>query len=81
MTLGERIIRPDFAKDDEVKELKRQFVILMDKMDNVAQKNFLMGELLGSPEHNKKAEAYRCSSKAIEHMEVAAMFAVKALTA
>jgi hypothetical protein len=80
MTLGEKIVRPDFAKTDEVKELKRQFVILIDKMDKLCRDNWLMGET-ESGERDRKTDIMRTSTKAIDHLEIAAMFAVKALTA
>jgi hypothetical protein len=81
MTYGEKIVRPDFAKNEEVRELKRQFVILIDKMDKLYKESYLMGESSDSPEGMRKGDIGRCSHKAIDHLEIAAMFAVKALTA
>lgn len=81
MTLGERLIRPEFSKTEEVRELKRQFVILVDKMDTVVRESYLAGEVVGSEEYSKKIDASRCANKAISELETAAMYAVKALTA
>ena len=78
MTRGEEIIRPDFAKNDEVKEMKLAFVGLFD---------LIMTKIHTSPEEettqeeeNKKAEINRLLVKALEHIEVSAMYAVKGLT-
>jgi hypothetical protein len=76
MTRGEKVIRPDFAKDDNVKEMKRSFVILYDKMEKVMKDNYSVG-----PMEDQNFEAARCATKAQEFLEVAAMYAVKALTA
>lgn len=80
LTLGEKIIRPDFSKNDEVRDLKRQFVLLVDKMDSLYKNNYISGEQVGSEEYEKKVEVSRLSSKAVEYLELASMFAVKALT-
>lgn len=81
MTLGEKLIRPEFAKNDEVRELKRQFVILIDRMDTLRFQNYIKGEEPGSPEYEKKGDILRATEKAIDSLELASMFAVKALTA
>lgn len=81
MTFGEQVVRPDFAKTEEVRELKRQFVILIDKMIELNRTGYLAGEQVGSPEYIKKTDITRCTTKAIDHLETAAMYAVKALTA
>jgi len=75
MTKGERVIRPDFAKDNSVKEVKQLFTILYDKIDN------LYHEAHGSGPHTSEVfEKLRCYQESLRNLETSAMYAVKGLT-
>jgi hypothetical protein len=65
MTRGQEVIRPDFARDDNVKNIKTTFTTLYDSI-NVMYTN---------------AEANRLKQRALDALEDAAMYAVKAMTA
>lgn len=71
MSPGERTIRPEFAHTPEVKEIKRLFTELYDKVVGIATWN----------ESTKKSiESNRLTQKSLDHLETAAMYAVKGLT-
>lgn len=71
MTTGEKVIRPDFAKNDVVKEIKTLYAELYDKVLVIASWNDLT---------EKATESNRLTKRALEDLEISAMFAVKALT-
>ena len=71
MTKGEKVIRPDFAKDERVKDIKTMYSVLYDVVDTIASWG-------GSTE--KSAETNRLVQKALDDIEISAMYAVKALT-
>jgi hypothetical protein len=75
MTAGEKVIRPDFAKSDEVREVKRQYVIQYDRMDKIMKDSYSTG-----PMTEDDFERARLAQKAKDAIELAAMYAVKALT-
>ena len=70
MTRGETIIRTDFnpSSDSAVDELKQGFARLFDKTEAVR-------------EPGERSERSRCVAIALTHLETAAMYAVKGLTA
>jgi hypothetical protein len=91
-TLGQEIIRVDFAKDGEVKDMKIAFAALLDRLINRsqdAQKAMDTPPTILAPEAiqshmeviRKNEELMRCMSEAGKLLEVAAMWAVKGLTA
>lgn len=91
-TFGQEIMRVDFAKDDQVKDIKMEYAALYDKMiqrsqdmekaaDNVPS-TLAVGNIT---EHMgvmmKAQETMRCAAEACKFLELACMFHVKALTA
>lgn len=76
MTRGEKVIRPDFAKTPEVKETKTMYTLLYDKLEDMMRAAYKVG-----PMTDKEFEITRCCAEAQRHLEIAAMFAVKAMTA
>lgn len=68
-TLGQRIVRIEFAKTDDVSAIKRKFANLIDEIDAMA----------GDPDDGWLSDKMR--SEAITHLEIAAMFTVKLMTA
>jgi len=81
MTRGEEVIRPDFAKDPTVKEVKVSYANLFDKISN-----FLVEEELKSFSSQDFVEIYKSKEKirllkeSLTNLETSAMYAVKALT-
>lgn len=75
MTRGEQIIRPEFAKTEEIRQVKTMYALLYDKLEDLIHKNYERG-----PVDEKKREIIRCASEAERHLELAAMMAVKAMT-
>lgn len=71
-TKGERIVRTDFnaSRDSTVDSLKCDAAALIDEVDQLP--------VVKSPEGS--AEQARLKALAITHLEIAAMFAVKAAT-
>ncbi len=77
-TIGETIVRTDFnaSKSTAVDLLKREFAHLIDNVNIITPSVHEGGSL--TPEG--EAELARLKGEAIKHLEVAAMFAVKAQT-
>lgn len=77
-TLGETIVRADFnaSRSDAVSNLKNSFARLIDLVDSIN----LTSEEGQEPEPDKVGEVARLRDIAINHMETAAMYAVKAAT-
>lgn len=71
MTKGEMIIRPDFAKNEQVKEIKTLYAQLFDKVVGIASWNDLTPE---------STESNRLAQRALNELETSAMYALKALT-
>ena len=71
MTRGEEVIRPDFAKDETVKEIKTLYAQLYDKVVGIASWNDITA---------RATESNRLAQEALINLETSAMFAVKALT-
>lgn len=67
MTRGYEVIRPDFAKDEIVKEVKTLYAELYDRVLTLISWN--------------KEETVRLTQRALDDLETSAMYAVKALTA
>lgn len=71
MTRGEKVIRPDFAKDEIVKEIKVLYAQLYDKVAGIASWNDIT---------ERSTESNRLTQRALDDLETSAMYAVKALT-
>lgn len=74
MTKGEIVIRPDFAKDTNVREMKQLFTVLYDKINNLYLN-------VPSPVSEEGFEKFRCYTESLRNLETSAMYAVKGLTA
>ena len=70
MTRGEQVVRPDFAKNEEVKEIKTLYAQLYDKVIGITTWN----------SSDASAESNRLTQRALDDLETSAMYAVKALT-
>ena len=71
MARGEEVIRPDFAKDETVKEIKTLYAQLYDKVIGIASWNDTT---------RRSTESNRLAQRAMDDLETSAMYAVKALT-
>ena len=84
MTEGEKVIRPDFSKDEIVKEVKTLYAQLYDKVALEAFKKYDTNGNMTEDEYKKRFndghEVHRLMTKALENLETSAMYAVKALT-
>lgn len=72
---GERVIRPDFAKTDEVREMKKLFALLYDKIDTLVSNVYR-----DQPHTDESFERMRCYNEALRNLETSSMYAVKGLT-
>lgn len=77
-TLGTRIVRADFnpSKRSAVDMLKREFATMIDNVNAITPSMPEGGSLTTEGE----AELARLKNEAIKHLEVAAMYTVKAQT-
>lgn len=86
MTQGEKVIRPDFSKDEIVKEIKTLYAQLYDKVSAESFKKYDTSSTKNMTEEEYKEkldggqEVYRLLCKALDELETSAMYAVKALT-
>jgi hypothetical protein len=91
-TLGQEIIRVDFSRDGEVKDMKLAFSALLDRILQRAQEaqvaidtppSIHSAETIQAHMEviRKNEELMRCLSEAGKLLEVAAMWAVKGITA
>lgn len=71
MTRGEKVVRPDFAKDETVKEIKTLYAQLYDKVLAIASWHDAT---------ERATESNRLTQRALDDLETSAMYAVKALT-
>lgn len=70
-TLGQKVIRVNFSKDSNVEDLKKEYARLYDLTHAIST---------WRDKTEFDLETNRLVEKAKEHLEIAAMFAVKALT-
>lgn len=75
MTRGEKVIRPDFARSEEIRQAKTMYALLYDKLEEIIHQNYDRG-----PVDENKREIIRCANEAQRYLETAAMYAVKAMT-
>lgn len=75
LSRGERKIRPDFSKNDEVKEIKRLYTFLYDKIDGILTRTYADG-----PHTDKHFDIIEACKRSLDDLETSCMYAVKALT-